>query len=294
MCFSAPTFKRVQDAAIKKGVRFVALNRRNYPGTTPYSEEEINALVNGTKEQKDAWHRDRGHEVGIFIHNLISKENIPPISADRETGGIILLGWSAGAGDANATIAHANTLPSDIRSHLALYIRSVIIQDSHRVMFGGLPDPTEPSPLIDDKVTPKERLQQFAYWVSGYFKHGDISVQTTDVLSRGEPSIIHPPSITNMTADEQEEMICMGKESEYELPYMISSQEQFAYAYREAFFGDAVRTLFPGFKATFLAGELSPAFGISAYWKLGNDIKETGKSFGLRLIPDSNHFVSFS
>ena len=109
-------------------MRFVALNRRNYPGTTPYSEEEINALVNGTKEQKDAWHRDRGHEVGIFIHNLISKENIPPISADRETGGIILLGWSAGAGDANATIAHANTLPSDIRSHLALYIRSVIIQ----------------------------------------------------------------------------------------------------------------------------------------------------------------------
>jgi hypothetical protein len=161
-------------------------------------------------------------------------------------------------------------------------------------MFGGLPDPTEPSPLIDDKVTPKERLQQFAYWVSGYFKHGDISVQTPDVLSHGEPSIIHPPSITNMTADEQEEMICMGKESEYELPYMISSQEQFAYAYREAFFGDAVRTLFPGFKATFLAGELSPAFGISAYWKLGNDIKETGKSFGLRLIPDSNHFVSFS
>ena len=122
------TFKRVQDAAIKKGVRFVALNRRNYPGTTPYSEADNSALVNGTKEQKDAWHRDRGHEVGMFIHKFINKENLPPISADRKTGGIILLGWSAGACEANATIAHANTLPSDVRSHLALYVRSLIVQ----------------------------------------------------------------------------------------------------------------------------------------------------------------------
>ena len=85
-------------------------------------------ILNGTREQRDAWHRDRGHDVGLFIHKLIKKENIPPISADRKTGGIMLLGWSAGAGDANATIAHADTLQSDVRSHLALYIRSLIIQ----------------------------------------------------------------------------------------------------------------------------------------------------------------------
>ena len=169
-----------------------------------------------------------------------------------------------------------------------------MFRDSHQVVFGSSPDSIEPSPATDDKATPKERLQQFAYWVSGYFKHGDISIQTPDVLSHGGPSTTHPPSITNMTADEQEKIICMGKESEYELSHMISSQEQFAYAYREAFLGDTVRTLFPGFKATFLAGELSPAFAIQAYWKLGNDIKEIGKSFGLRLIPGSNHFVSLS
>ena len=121
-------FKRVQNAAIKRGVRFVALNRRNYPGSTPYSEEEINVLSNGTKEQKDAWHRDRGHEVGMFIHKLIVKENLPPISADRQTGGIILLGWSIGAGDVNNTIAHTDTLPSEIRTSLASYMRSMIIQ----------------------------------------------------------------------------------------------------------------------------------------------------------------------
>lgn len=125
---SIAIFKRVQGVAIKKGVRFVALSRRGYPGTAPYSEEELNVLNNGTKEQKDAWHRDRGHEVGMFIHKLIVKEKLPPISADRKTGGIVLLGWSAGGSLANATIAHVETLPSEVRTRLALCIRSLIVQ----------------------------------------------------------------------------------------------------------------------------------------------------------------------
>jgi hypothetical protein len=84
--FLTEVFKKVQKVAIEKGVRFVALNRRDYPGFTPYNEEEINILVNGTKEQKDGWHRDRGHELGTFIHKLISdKGKLPPISADRKS-----------------------------------------------------------------------------------------------------------------------------------------------------------------------------------------------------------------
>lgn len=126
--FFIAIFKRVQDVAIKKGVRFIALNRRGYLGTAPYNEEELNVLRNGTKEQKDAWHRDRGHEVGMFIHKLIDKENLPPISADRKTGGVVLLGWSAGGSLANATIAYVDTLPFEVRTRLGLYIRSLIIQ----------------------------------------------------------------------------------------------------------------------------------------------------------------------
>ncbi|KAF8343237.1 hypothetical protein F5887DRAFT_973984 [Amanita rubescens] len=291
MAFCSPVFKRVQNVAIKQGVRFVALNRRNYPGSTPYTPEEINALLNGTKEQRDGWHKDRGHEVGVFIYKLIEKGGIPPISADRKTGGIVIHGWSAGAGDASAMIAYADTLPEDVRSRLALYMRALIIQDSHSVMFGASPDPTEHSPLIDEQLSPEGRLLKFYSWVTGYFKHGDISTQDVGVLSGVEPSDIRPLSIDNMTAEEQKEIIYAGKETEYELPYMLLSKEQFYYAYRTAFMGDSVRTLFPGFKASFLAGELSPAFGIRAYWLLGNDLKESGKSFGVRLVPDSNHFL---
>ena len=160
-------------------------------------------------------------------------------------------------------------------------------------MFGGSLAQNENLPLVDDKASREERFQKITLWVSSYFKHGDISTRNPDVLSR-EPSTIHPPTLTNMTADEQKEMMCVGNESDYDRPYMASFQQQFAYAYREAFLGDAVRTLFPGFKATFLAGELSPLFGIYAYWMLEDDIKEAEKPFGLVLVPDSNHFVSSS
>ena len=174
-----------------------------------------------------------------------------------------------------------------------LLISFLLKSDSHSVMFGATPDLTEYSPLIDSQLTPEDRLLKFYTLVSGYFKHGDISTQDVGVLSRTEPSDIRPPSIHNMTTEDQKEIICTSKESEYEVPYMLASQEQFGHAYRTAFMGNGVRTLFPGFKATFLAGALSPAFGIRAYWMLGNDLKETGKSFGVRLVPDSNHFVSF-
>jgi len=59
---------------------------------------------------------------------LIDKENLPPVSADRKTGGIIVVGWSAGAANAIGTIAHATTLPPEVRAGLASHIRSLIIQ----------------------------------------------------------------------------------------------------------------------------------------------------------------------
>jgi hypothetical protein len=164
--------------------------------------------------------------------------------------------------------------------------------DSHRAMFGGSLEPKHYTPLVDDRIPPEDRLEKFGYWVSSYFQHGDLGTRNLDVLSWVEPSTIHPATLNNMTADEKKEIICVGKEPEHEMPYMMASNEQFSSSYRKAFFGDDVKTLFPGFKVSFLAGELSPAFAISSYWMLENDIKETGKPFNLRFIPDSNHFVS--
>lgn len=120
-------FKKVQACAGSKGVRIIALNRRNYSGSTPFAPEEFNVLVNGSDEEKHGWLKERGHEIARFIVALIKEKNLPKISADGKTGGIVLLGWSVGAGEANAVIAHADTLPAEIRSTLGAYVRGLIL-----------------------------------------------------------------------------------------------------------------------------------------------------------------------
>ena len=155
----------------------VALNRRNYPGSTPYDEKDVDVIVNGTKEQKDAWHRDQSHELGMFIHKLIDKGNLPPISADRKTGGVAVVGWSSGAGNAIGMIAHPVTLPPAIRTGLALHVRFLIVQgvshfcvvqspfrmsflDSHR---GSMPLPGFYTPMIDEKIPLENRAEKFCH-----------------------------------------------------------------------------------------------------------------------------------
>ena len=167
-----------------------------------------------------------------------------------------------------------------------------LLLDSPRCMFGSPNEPQHYTPMMNHDIPLEDRFNEFGSWVSAYFRHGDIGAENPDVLSWVEPSAVHPATINNMTMEEKKQILCPGKEAQYELPYIISSPQQFGQAYRKVFFDDSVRALFPGFKVSFLAGELSPAFAISSYWLLGNDAKETGTPLNLRLIPDSNHFVS--
>ncbi len=163
--------------------------------------------------------------------------------------------------------------------------------DSHRGLFGFSFEPNFYAPAADDRIPPEERLERFGIWVSSYFQHRDISTRNRDALSWVEPSNIRPAAYNNM-ATEEKAGICYPGGAASDVPYLGCLLEQFNDAYRQAFFGDSVKRLFPGFKASFLAGELSPAFAISSYWTLESDMKKVGKPFNLKLIPDSNHFVS--
>ncbi|KAF8629752.1 hypothetical protein AX15_003292 [Amanita polypyramis BW_CC] len=290
MCFSAPIFKRAQTAALKKGVRFVAINRRNYPGSTPFNEEQINVILNGSKEQKDALVQDSGHEIGLFIHKFAEKTNIPPISADGKTGGIVLLAWSAGTSAATAAIAHADTLPSNVRSHLSLYIRSLILQESHQIMFGAPISEYDYSPLIDTFIKPEDRHLVFGHFVSSYYDHGDITSKDPKTISWVVTSTTRPATLYNMSKDEQTEIICYGQESAFDLPWMAHFGEQLSFAYRKAFFDDATRKLFPHIKLTYFTGDRSPGFAINTYWTIEKDVKDAGKSVNLRFVPGANHF----
>ncbi|THH14811.1 hypothetical protein EW146_g5570 [Bondarzewia mesenterica] len=154
------------DHRILQGIRFVAVNRRNFPGSTPFTSDEASILATGDDRQKSA-----------------STTSIPPISDDGKIGGIALLGWSVRAPFACATIASV-----DSHAH-----SPCLWTPDSREKLGARYRCQHPAEL---------RLRAFAHWMTAYFDHGDLFKRDLDLLSYIMPSTSRSPTIFTMAATE--------------------------------------------------------------------------------------------
>ncbi len=87
------TFHRLIPIAAPNNFRLVIVNRRDYPGSAKYTDEELQALQEGKQEFMEAV----GRETLAFLSWYVKNHDIPKLSADRNTGGIVVLSWSLGA-----------------------------------------------------------------------------------------------------------------------------------------------------------------------------------------------------
>ncbi|KAG5718709.1 hypothetical protein E4T56_gene16592 [Termitomyces sp. T112] len=293
MCFSNLIFEKMLPVASQKGSRFVALNRRHYPGSTEYSSQELSIVVNGgTDEQKDAELQARGAEISTFIDNLIQESNIPPISEDRKTGGIILLGWSLGSATALAAIASTHGLSSDARTRLGTRIKSVIFYDPAPIIL-GFPTPDQNwAPLVDNYIAEGLRLAAFGQWATGYFDHGDLAKRDLSALSWVLPSASRIPTFFNIPPKKYAEAARYGGDGFSDLPYMIHFVNQFKAAYRKVVNNPEILKILPDLTSVLLVGESSGAFAIAAMWAVEDDQEQVdgGKALKIILIPGINHF----
>lgn len=106
--------------------RIILVNRRDYPGAAPYSEEEMCLLASTTPDTPEAatnikvFTEARARELYDFLVTLVKTKNI------TVDGGIALAGWSFGTVWLNAFLAYVPTFPvGDI--DLRRYIRSVVM-----------------------------------------------------------------------------------------------------------------------------------------------------------------------
>ncbi|KAH9937694.1 Alpha/Beta hydrolase protein [Fomitopsis serialis] len=134
--FNGATFKLMFPQAVEHGMRLVAVNMRDYRGSTPYTDTDIEALGSDDPERQQSMIRARGLEIASFLVWFVRKENIPAYAADSGTGGLSLLGWSWGNVVTMAFMAQASELSKDTRCLLDVYMRSLIILDSARQGLG--------------------------------------------------------------------------------------------------------------------------------------------------------------
>jgi hypothetical protein len=119
----------IQFAAANR-VRLILLNRRDYPGSTPFSDTELAELGSPDLETRAKALAQQGIDIGLFLAWLVREEKLPPVSIDRngqQQGGIVLLAWSLAHTPLAGFLAHLDALPNDALRVLEPCLRAYCI-----------------------------------------------------------------------------------------------------------------------------------------------------------------------
>ena len=132
---SPATFRRLSPFTDERKLRLVTLNLRDYPGSTPYTQQELSDLRGPSPERQERALRARALELGAFLQWLIQCQSIPStrVVADSSVrqGGISLIAWSAANCQIMALLAHADQLPEETRTLLGTHLRSYVLYGAY-------------------------------------------------------------------------------------------------------------------------------------------------------------------
>ena len=137
-------FVKLIPLAHEYNVRLVLVNRRDYPGAVPYtSDERARLLAIGIESQVDAaaaqpkmkaFMEEGGRDLHSLLADLVANNDIPLARPEKNSGGIVLVGWSLGTSWMTAFLANVGSFPHD-SVDLSNYVRRV-------VFYGTCPSPS--------------------------------------------------------------------------------------------------------------------------------------------------------
>ncbi|KAI0293846.1 alpha/beta-hydrolase [Multifurca ochricompacta] len=183
---TAEFFKHFLPLAKVVGARIILINRRGYPGSDPFSDQDHAIIASAThdtpetSENADLFMKARTKELYDFLCEIVKSEDLP-------TNSIILAGWSLGAAFMTAFLAYAPSFEAD-DIELSRYIRRVIAYDPPSIAM-GYPAPDGYYYLSEGKDDD----------MKSYYTHGE----TLETLSR--TALDDPrPTILAMSAEDIE------------------------------------------------------------------------------------------
>ncbi|THV03734.1 hypothetical protein K435DRAFT_817155 [Dendrothele bispora CBS 962.96] len=202
--FTGDGFVRLHEYSHANNLRTVIWNRRDYPGSTKYSDTELEDYANGRKVFLDRL----ALQLADFLKQFIETENIPPITSDRKSGGFAIMGWSMGTATAMPLFSDRALFSLEQYSLLEKYVKDLILYDPPYLSFGYKlpPDEKTYNPWTDPECkTPEELYQNFGTWVSSYYDHPDTSgsIHGLDFRKRTELA-----TVPTWTAEEFERFYC--------------------------------------------------------------------------------------
>ncbi|KAH9896515.1 hypothetical protein C8Q73DRAFT_413163 [Cubamyces lactineus] len=197
----AAIFRKLLPFAGTYNARIVLLNRRDYPGSRPYSEDEVALLRpiegdGGERETCDnlwAFMRARALELYDWVATSVNDGKICAFDPTTGTGGVIVAGWSLGTIWITALLANGDLATSVNGVDLRNIIRRAVLYDPPYQVLGY--QAKSENPRFDTSLGPDEMLEAFNIWVSGYYAHG----QTPEEIEYRAPLKEPSPTLRRLT-----------------------------------------------------------------------------------------------
>ncbi|KAA1472407.1 hypothetical protein DENSPDRAFT_865631 [Dentipellis sp. KUC8613] len=290
-------FARMLPHAAENRLRLVVINRRDYPGSTPLTDEDLQALASPDAESRAEFFRQRALEFAEFLAWYVQNEKIPSytISDDgKPEGGIVLLGWSSATTSTLGLLAFPERVPEKTREVLEPYFRAVCLYDAPRWVY-GISDPHGfYRPLKDTSRPAAERAVIFQSWVSGYYAHPDI--HSGDISTLTQQSLKEPAPSMNAMTPEEKDRVSQKDAVERSETHVVNTSAPVFHAQVQGALHEDTAWLWPRCKIKALWCQQSLWEVVSANWeisKLYKAKKERGEKVRVlesTPLPGANHF----
>ncbi|KAG7090233.1 hypothetical protein E1B28_011833 [Marasmius oreades] len=255
--FNGAGYEKLHSVAHPLNLRTVIWNRRDYPGSTPYTDSELEDLRQGRR----VFMEKIGVQVGEFLEQFIENENIPKVSSDHKAGGIAIMGCSMGNSSAMALFSDPKLSPPETYLKLKPYIKDLVLYEPPHLCFAyPLPPGVDVyNPLNNsDQTIPGSKAPNFKFWVSSFYNHRDINsadLRDMDTPTKGSSDA----TITKWSQEEFQRYVNETATVRSELPMFVEPMQTTLKELSDRVFYDEglTRTYFPDLKLTMVVGTRS-------------------------------------
>ncbi|KAJ7612567.1 hypothetical protein FB45DRAFT_993145 [Roridomyces roridus] len=202
MVFNRYAFTPLHPLAHQHNVRLLCCQRRGYPGSTAFTDEEMEDMREGRQVFQDRL----ALQLAWFLRHFIENEHTPRVNEDRSMGGFVLGGWSLGNVTTMSLLADPTVVKGELYDAIEPYLRTLVMYDPPSVALGypaPLPDDQMYSPSSDPHIAPEDVYKELLVWLSAFYDHPGVASGKGSGVNCGKPGRTSIPTVECYTEEER-------------------------------------------------------------------------------------------
>ncbi|KAK7039327.1 AB hydrolase-1 domain-containing protein [Favolaschia claudopus] len=286
--YHGAVFQKLLPLAASQTMRLICINRREYPGSTSHTADELAVYASGMEEERAVLMHQAGVNLALAIDGIIQQCDLP------SAGDVAIAGWSLGNTFVLAAVEAIMDLPPPVRERLQSFVKTVIMWDPPCQALGIANPPKAYVPLYDEDLPPAARGPAFAKWVASYFVHGDLSTHDPNQLNYRDPDLLRKATFEDTPLDEVLSIIDFTVGDKCDTIVTLSPfASVVASLVENALFAPGIRAAWKNTKMVHMYGLANSWNVLYAVWDLERRVEAAqGKApITFRPIEGANHFI---